>query len=115
MREPEGVAVDAWGNVLVSDTGNDRIQRFDAGGAPIDTFGGNGTAAGKLIKPAQAGFDASGRLWVADPFNNRVQRYTPSTWTLAAAPSTLSVARSACRLELRPGHPDGRLRPAGRA
>ena len=58
VREPEGVAVDTNGNVYVSDTGNDRIARFDAGGAYIDSFGGNGTAAGQVIKPAQMSIGA---------------------------------------------------------
>ena len=106
VREPEGVAVDAWGNVLVSDTGNDRIQRFDAGGAPIDTFGGNGTAAGKLIKPAQVGVDASGRPWVADPFNNRVQRYTRRRGRSRPPRPALGGPRRA------PPHPSGSRRRA---
>ena len=91
--EPEGVAADAYGNVLVSDTRNDRILRYDAGGALIDSFGGNGTGTGQLIKPAQVSLDG-GTLLVGDPFNNRIQRYTLSTWTLAA-PGSLTVARGA--------------------
>ena len=91
VREPEGVAADARGNVLVSDTGNDRVLRFDAGGAYIDSLGGNGTAAGQLIQPAQVTV-AGGDALVADPFNNRVQRFTLSTWTLATA-ARIGVAR----------------------
>jgi hypothetical protein len=91
VREPEGVAVDAWGNVLVSDTGNDRILRFDAGGGFIDSFGGNGTSAGRLIQPAQ--LVNGSYLWVADPFNNRIQRYTLSTWTLKTSVPSATVAR----------------------
>ena len=94
VREPEGVAVDAWGNVLVSDTGNHRVQRFDVGGAVADSWGGNGTGAGELIQPAQIQLDAGGNPWVADPFNNRVQRYTLSTWTLAGSPASFSAARN---------------------
>ena len=91
VREPEGVAADAWGNVLVADTGNDRVLRFDAGGASIDSLGGNGTAAGQLIQPAQVTV-AGGDALVADPFNNRVQRYALSTFSVSA-PSGFSVSR----------------------
>jgi DNA-binding beta-propeller fold protein YncE len=91
VREPEGVAADASGNVLVSDTGNHRVARFDAGGAYIDSFGGNGTGAGQLIEPAQL---ASGAyLFVADPFNNRVQRYRLSSFSLAADPASATIPR----------------------
>jgi tripartite motif-containing protein 71 len=89
--EPEGVAVDANGNVIVSDTGNDRILRFDAGGAAVDSFGGNGTATGQLIKPAQVSF-SNGVVLVGDPFNNRIQRYTLSTFALSAPPA-FSISR----------------------
>jgi sugar lactone lactonase YvrE len=93
VREPEGVTVDGYGNVLVSDTGNDRVQRFDASGPLVDSWGGNGTAAGQLIKPAQIGFDTARRVWVADPFNNRVQRYTLPEYSFASSPASVSVAR----------------------
>lgn len=74
--EPEGVAVDANGNVFISDTGNDRIQRLDTDGKFVASWGTNGTGPGELIKPAQIQVDATGNPWVADPFNNRIQRYT---------------------------------------
>ena len=114
VREPEGVAADAWGNVLVADTGNDRVLRFDAGGASIDSLGGNGTAAGQLIQPAQV-TAAGGDALVADPFNNRVQRYTLSTWTLSA-PSAFSVSRGGSGgTRHRAGEPDRWLRAPGLA
>jgi sugar lactone lactonase YvrE len=78
LSEPEGVAINANGNVFISDTGNDRIQRLDTNGTVAVTWGGNGTGPGELIKPAQIQLDATGNPWVADPFNNRIQRYTLS-------------------------------------
>jgi tripartite motif-containing protein 71 len=64
--------------VFISDTGNDRIQRFDANGNFVVSWGANGTGPGDLIKPAQIQLDGTGNPWVADPFNNRIQRYTLS-------------------------------------
>jgi hypothetical protein len=69
------------------------VQRFDASGPLVDSWGGNGTAAGQLIKPAQIGFDTARRVWVADPFNNRVQRYTLPEYSFASSPASVSVAR----------------------
>src|SRR5438128_2424564 len=40
---PSGVATDANGNVYVADTGNSRIQKFDASGAFLTTWGSTGS------------------------------------------------------------------------
>ncbi|OGO12506.1 MAG: hypothetical protein A2Y53_01865 [Chloroflexi bacterium RBG_16_47_49] len=40
FSSPQGVAVDALGNVYVADTINNRIQKFDASGVFISTYVG---------------------------------------------------------------------------
>ena len=74
---PEGnPAVDSSGRIYVPDTGNDRIQVFNADGTFNRTFGrsGNGNAefdcpAGVAISPVD------GQIVVADTCNQRVQVY----------------------------------------
>lgn len=52
---PQGVAVDAAGNLYIADTGNDRIRRLDPSGI-ITTVAGNGVPCGYYpCGPAQLG------------------------------------------------------------
>ena len=43
LNAPNGVAVDAAGNLFIADSGNHRIRRVDAGTNFISTVAGNGT------------------------------------------------------------------------
>jgi hypothetical protein len=94
---PEGVAVDAKGDVLIADTGNDRV-RIVAGATcssscpyglksmtagDIYTVAGNGTGgfsgdggpatAAALLAPSGVGLDTRHNLVIADAGNNRVR------------------------------------------
>jgi sugar lactone lactonase YvrE len=82
-----GVAVDAQGNLYVSDTNNHRVRRVSPDGV-ITTFAGGGTpAAGigdggpatqaRLNSPQGLAADASGNVYIADRFNNRIRRVSP--------------------------------------
>lgn len=70
---PEGVAVDADGNVYVSDTLNDRVEIFDADGAFISTFGKAGDGPGYFARPKGIAVDGDGHIWVADEMQDRLQ------------------------------------------
>ena len=69
------VAVDAAGRVYVPDTGNDRIQIFDAGtGAYITTWGSSGSGPSQFSCPWGVTISpVNGDFYVADRCNNRVQ------------------------------------------
>jgi trimeric autotransporter adhesin len=85
------VAVDAAGNLFISDEGNNRIRKVTPGGI-INTVAGNGTAgysgdnglatsaALNLSAPFVVGVvvDASGNLFIADALNNRIRKVTTS-------------------------------------
>jgi NHL repeat len=77
LANPQGIAIDAAGDVWVADTGNDRIQHFEPDGTPIGTFGSAGAGAGQFRAPQGIAIDAAGDVWVADTGNNRIQELEP--------------------------------------
>lgn len=74
---PRGIAVDAAGNIYVADTGNSRIQKFDAKGTFILDMGDAGDQNGRLREPNGIAVDAKGNIYTADAARNRLMRFTP--------------------------------------
>ena len=82
LNEPEGVAVDAAGNLFIADTGNHRIRKVSAGGIITTVagysqgFSGDGgpALAAQLSGPASVAVDASGNLFIADLGNLRIRK-----------------------------------------
>ncbi|MGD0731897.1 MAG: 6-bladed beta-propeller [Terracidiphilus sp.] len=70
---PQGVALDADGNVYVTDTLNNRVEIFDADGNFISLFGKNGDGPGYFARPKGIAVDADGHIWVADEMQDRLQ------------------------------------------
>lgn len=75
FHEPQAVAVDAAGNVYVSDSGNHRIQKFDPMGKFLLKRGKNGIAPGQFDTPRGLAIDKQGNLLVIDQGNDRVQEF----------------------------------------
>ena len=74
FNRPLGVAVDAEGNLVVADTGNDRVQVLRPDGSHVRTIGGSqGSGPGQFNCPGGVAVDAEGNLVVADTLNHRVQ------------------------------------------
>ncbi|MFA6316755.1 MAG: FlgD immunoglobulin-like domain containing protein [Elusimicrobiota bacterium] len=104
LNGPAGVAVDAAGNLWVSDSANARVLRYAApvaGGQAatrvlgqtdfISSAEGDASAV-SLSNPAGLAFDALGRLWVADTGHNRVLRFSGLTVDGAAGDFVLGQA-----------------------
>jgi len=73
FSSPAGIAVDGSGNVLVSDYGNHRVQKFTGQGAPLAQWGTYGSAPGQFAYPRGVAVANSGDIYVADTNNQRVQ------------------------------------------
>lgn len=73
--EPQAIAIDSAGNVYVADTGNHRIQKFDANGRFLLKWGRNGFAPGQFDVPRGLAFTKQGVLLIIDQNNNRVQEF----------------------------------------
>ncbi|KAL4452670.1 hypothetical protein ABPG75_008332 [Micractinium tetrahymenae] len=75
---PRGMAIDAAGNILVADTGSDRVKKLTSNGTYLANFGTSGTGNGQLDHPSDVKVNPAGNIYVADLFNNRVQVFDSS-------------------------------------
>lgn len=75
FSNPAFIATGPDGSVYVSDSGNNRVQRFTADGAFLQSIGGAGSGPGQFQGPTGVGVGPDGTVYVADSGNNRVQRF----------------------------------------
>jgi uncharacterized protein (TIGR03437 family) len=87
LAQPDGVAVDASGNLYIADSGNNRIRKVDTSGvirtiAGTSQFGSSGdggpAALASLINPRSLAFDQAGNLLFTDSADRVVRRITPA-------------------------------------
>ena len=78
LHEASGIALDPVGTVYVADTGNNRVQKFDADGEYLAEVGDFGWDPGQFNQPSGVAIGRSGReVYVADSQNNRIQLFSP--------------------------------------
>lgn len=73
LNWPQGIAVDAAGNVYVADTRGSRIQKFDGQGVILGLWGSYGSGTGQLNCPRGIAVGPDGRVYVADTENDRME------------------------------------------
>ena len=86
LNAPQGVALDASGNLYIADTNNNRIRKITAATNIISTVAGNGTGGfsgdgasatgAKINSPYSVAVDPNGNIYIADTYNNRVRKVT---------------------------------------
>jgi DNA-binding beta-propeller fold protein YncE len=74
---PTYVTLDADGNVLVADTLNSRIQKFDPAGNFVTAIGRAGSNWGEFDKPKGVALDTFGNVYVVDTSWSNVQIFNP--------------------------------------
>ena len=95
LNAPMGVALDAGGNLYVSDTGSSTIKKITPGGA-VSTLAGNADKPGstdgagseaRFSLPEGVAVDSGGNVYVADEGNSTIRKITPDgvVTTLAGA------------------------------
>ncbi len=77
VQHPNGVAMDASGNVYVAEETADRIEVFAPDGTFLRQWAGADNADGRLLDPVGVAVGPSGDVYVADTGHDRVQRYAP--------------------------------------
>lgn len=84
LNDPQGLAVDASGNLYISDSGNNRVRKVDTARL-MSTIAGTGEQGSgpdgvpaflsKLSGPRQLALDGRGNIYVGEEFGNRVRRF----------------------------------------
>lgn len=110
LNQPEGVTVNASGNVYIADTQDNRIRKVTTAGV-ISTVVGTGhrcdvasgcgdggpATAATLFFPAAVAFDQAGDMLIADSGDAEIRKVTPSgTITTVAGNGTLCWTAPAC-------------------
>ena len=104
LHDPTAVAVDASGDLFITDTANQVIRKVNASSGVISTVVGNGTAgfygdngpatAAKLNSPTDVVMDGIGNLLIADQGNNRVREVNLATSVITTVAGNGSAAFS---------------------
>ncbi len=89
--------MNSLGEIYVTDTGNNRVQVFDANGNFSRFLGIAGTGIGQFSFPFGIAIDDTDAVYVADNGNNRVQKFVDgqaSTFSLSAETAPVGVGIS---------------------
>lgn len=98
---PAGVAVDAQGNVFISDSSNNRIRRVDGTTKLIVTIAGDGNpgfardgfpaTVAQISNPAGLVLNGAGDLYIADSGNHAVRKLEAATGKLVTVAGQLGT------------------------
>jgi sugar lactone lactonase YvrE len=92
FSNPNGVAVDAWGNIYVADTDNNRVCEITPGGT-VSTLRTADGAVAYFHRPQKLGLDAAGNVYVSDSSSHRLLKLTAAgdLATFATLPTDLPL------------------------
>jgi hypothetical protein len=78
FKSPYDVLCDSKGQIYILDSGNNRIQKYDANGKYIASIGRKGQGPGEFQYAFAFDIDSKDRLYVMDGGNNRIQIIGPN-------------------------------------
>jgi peptidoglycan hydrolase-like protein with peptidoglycan-binding domain/sugar lactone lactonase YvrE len=116
LKNPHGVSnPDSEGNIYVSDTQNNRIEKYDSSGNFVLQWGTLGTAEAEFDHPLGIVIGDNNRVFVADNFNNRIQEFDSAGvfikmwgWGVQDGTNEYQSCTSGCHAGLR-GNGDGQF------
>ncbi|MBS1876730.1 MAG: hypothetical protein JSU00_26185 [Acidobacteria bacterium] len=101
LRQPEGLVVDAAGNIYFADSKDNRVRKVSVAGV-ITTVAGTGFAGysgdggpatkATLNTPTAVAVDKSGAVYIADNMNNRLRKVDPTTGVITTIAGNGSVS-----------------------
>lgn len=88
FSSPLDMAVDAVGDILILDSGNQRIQVFGPDGKYMRTVGRRGQGPGEFETLSSIDIDRQGNIHILDSAQRRIQVFTPRWDVLKTTPLT---------------------------
>lgn len=76
LNNPTAIDIDASGHIYVTDSGNNRVQKFTSDGQFVTTWGLEGSGNGQFNRPVGLAVDSLDNVYVADEYNNRIQKFS---------------------------------------
>lgn len=95
---PTGIAIDAAGNLYITEYNNHTIRKIDHNTQVITTICGNGVpgyngdgvqaSTAQLYRPGLLCVDGSGNIYIPDTYNNRIRKITAATGVISTIAGT---------------------------
>lgn len=76
FASPEAMAIDKEGNFYLTDTGNDRVIKFDKNFKYLSQFGIEGSGPGQFDHPHGIGIDSKGNIFINTLNDPKIQKFT---------------------------------------
>ncbi len=114
LYSPDGVTVDAAGDIFIADTGNNVIREVSAaaphdistvaGNAPYGGYRGDGgpPTAAWLYGPADVAVNAAGNLYIADFGNNVIREVAPAAPPVSPPATVQSISVQTIKIRKKP-------------
>ncbi len=76
FETPHSLTIDRFGNVYVTDTGNNRVEKFSSNGTLLEKWGSKGSGDGQFNQLHDIAVDPNGNfVYTVELANHRVQKF----------------------------------------